>query len=237
MKKKEKKYLKKFKDYENLIVLLIGSSITSQEWCHPNWHDWMEYTFRQDENWDKAWKRKIINTARDGASISHYLNNFDTEILRFKPDLVIESLGVNSIIPDLDEAKTQKEIYELNKRILGEGFELATWSYQLGSATYDERMKRLRDIHKELALELNYQFVDIYEEFKKYDLSKIFMFIHPWQNKPWGMKPGDVDFLHCNEVGNQIIAEKLLKELFDKEINRDEFGTMKLLDLTKYIIH
>ena len=79
--------------------------------------------------------------------------------------------------------------------------------------------------------------MDMYEEFGKYDLSKIFDYRYLWENEKWKMKPGEVDFLHCNLIGNQIIAEKLAREIFEIELeDYGDFGTMKKFDLRKYLL-
>ena len=230
----KKRYLEKFNNYDHLTIVLIGSSITAQDWCHPNWHDWLNYTLKQDENWELCWKRKIINVARDGATINHYIENFDSEIKGFKPDLVIESLGLNSINPILNAEKTKEDLKKLNKMIVENNIELVTWSYLINKPEYFESLKTLRNIQKEVSKELNYQFVDIMVEFEKHDLIKLFDFVYPWHNEVWDIKPGDIDYLHCNVVGNQIIAETLAREVFNTELNSDEFGTMKLINLTEY---
>ena len=228
-------YLDKFKNYDHMTILLIGSSITAQDWCHPNWHDWLNYTFKLDDNWEDCWKRKIINVARDGATITHYLNNFESEIKRFKPDLVIESLGLNSINPYFDYEKTKSELSDLNKQITGNNIEIACWSYLINKPVYFESLKKLRNLQMDLAKEMDYKFIDIYSVFSKYNLDKLFDYIYPYDNERWSVKPGDTDYLHCNVAGNQIIAECLAKELFNVELNSDEMGTMKLLDLRKYL--
>lgn len=230
-----KKYLDKFQSYEPFTIVLIGSSITSQEWCHPNWTDWLNYTLRQDEKWDLCWKRKIINTARDGATIRHFIDHLETEVLSFQPDLVIESLGLNSLVPRFDKNKTYLELKELNAMIIRNGIELATWSYLIGNNKFYQDLSALRDIQQRVASELNYQFVDVMVDLENYNLSKIFTFISPWGNTVWGIKTGEVDFLHCNEVGNQIIAKSLIEKLFNYSFNPEPFGTMKLLNLNHYL--
>ena len=42
------------------------------------------------------------------------------------------------------------------------------------------------------------------------------------------------DFLHCNPIGCQIIAEKIAWEGFGKHLSKWEFGTMRLVDLERF---
>ncbi|KKR06467.1 MAG: hypothetical protein UT34_C0001G0508 [candidate division WS6 bacterium GW2011_GWF2_39_15] len=229
-------YLTLFKTLKPLTVVCIGDSITSQEWCHPNWYDWLNFTFRQNTEWESGVKRKIINSGHDGADVDDFLNNFDLTIAIYKPDAVIVSLGDNEIEkPEGFEGRTRK----LLSRIQSINADIILWStYEAPNPKYSQALSKVNDTYKRLAQEFNAVYIDMYSEFKKYDLSKLFTFVYPWENRQWGMKPGDIDFLHCNEIGNQIIAEKILKEAFDTDLNFinewKDFGTMHRQDTTTF---
>lgn len=214
-------------------IVCVGDSTTSQEWCHPNWFDWMDFSLRQGS--DEGWKNKIINSGKDGGTISFYLENFEFLIERFEPNMVIVSLGFNhlELVGDVE-----KMLIELILKMKSTGSDVVLWStYKTVNKDLNSKLEAIRDIYIKVSEELGLKCVDMYEEFAKYDLSKIFDFKYPWENVEWKMKPGDIDFLHCNPIGNQIIAQKLGKEVFGIDIlDYGEFGTMRQIDLRKYLL-
>ena len=90
-------------------------------------------------------------------------------------------------------------------------------------------------MYEELCDKYDAKFVDVHSEFEKYDLTKLFTFKLTFDNVIAKMKPSEIDYLHCNTVGHQIIADKIAKEAFDLELyDWDGYGTMNLVDLEKY---
>lgn len=215
-------------------IVCIGDSTTSQEWCHPNWIDWLNFVFKQA---DTSLNYNVINSGIDGGTIDLYFENFTELIEKYTPEIVILSLGFNHIegIKDF-ERKTENlinKIKSINSKVV-------IWStYETINPKYSEDLKTISSMYKEISNKLDCRFIDIYSEFKKYDLKKIFTYIHKWENIEWNLKPGDIDFLHCNSIGNQIIAEKILKEVFDIDISIVKefsgFGNMKLENLELYL--
>ncbi len=231
-----KNFQKKLNNFEPLVVLCIGDSTTSQEWCHPNWVDWITFVLKQEPEWPKGLNRKIINQGIDGSDIEYFLENFETSIAMYKPDITIMSLGFNNIkeFSNLKSraSKLLEKIQEINSDIV-------IWSqYETPNPKWSSTLENFNNTYKELSEEFNTIFIDIYNEFKKYDLNKLFTYICPWGNSEWDMKPGDRDYLHCNEIGNQIIAEKILKEVFNTGLSIAEewkgMGTMIPKNLDDY---
>lgn len=221
------------KIYSNIVC--IGDSTTSQEWCHPNWVDWLNFIFKQG---DSKYNYNVINSGIDGGTVDIYLENFDSLIKSYNPEIAILSLGFNHLEGLVDfEKKTE----ELIKRIKEINCEVILWStYETSNPKYSQKLEIASKIYSNLSLKLKCKFVDIYKEFKKYDLSKIFTYIHKWNNEDWDLKPGDIDFIHCNGIGNQIIAEKILKDIFNLDFTLcNEFkgmGNMDRVDLSKYLV-
>lgn len=228
-------YLKVFNLNKIFRAVCIGDSTTSQEWCHPNWIDWLNFTFRETDNWQNDWKRKFINSGRDGGTVNHFLDNFYQEIEFYKPNLTIVSIGLNNLVPVFKPKEMEESLRKLLQMIKDIGSDLATWSpYAIPKEKYLSDLQKISNIYKELTQEFGGIFIDIYKEFLQYDLDKLFTFTTEYLKEVWNINPGEIDFLHCNVAGNQIIAEKIAKELFQEPLSDWEFGTMKLLDLGKY---
>ena len=229
-----KNYLRKFKNHSYLTILCIGDSTTSQDWTHPNWYDWLRFTFTQGGDWEKdSSNRKIFNNGRDGGSIDYFLKNFDREVKEFKPDAVIVSLGFNHF----EDKNAKQKAEKLFRKIKAIKAEIIAWSpYESLNPKYSKTLAEISGFYRDLTKKYRGVFIDIYSEFKKYDLSKIFTF-EAWENPDWDMKAGEPDFIHCNEVGNQIIVEKIAKKAFGTELEwwGPGFGQMTPVNLKKYL--
>jgi lysophospholipase L1-like esterase len=219
-----------------MTIVCVGDSTTSQEWCHPNWTDWLNFTFRQNDNWPEGWNRKLINSGKDGGTLFDFIEHFDREIGRFNPDVVIISLGFNHI-----ELADRPGLLEKDARILFDKIKqtdahIICWStYDVPMPAHSRKLQVVSDLYRKLCTEYDATFIDIYAEFGKYDLSQIFTFVSPG-NDDWTIKPGEFDYLHCNVIGNQIIADRIAVDGFKTKLSDDEsFGTMKLLDLTRFL--
>ncbi len=214
-------------------IVCVGDSTTSQEWCHPNWFDWLDFSLRQGS--DEGWKNKMINSGKDGGTISFFIENFEFLIDRFRPEVVIVSLGFNhlELVDDVE-----KMLVDLILKIKSIGSDVVLWStYKSVNKDLNPKLEVIRDIYIKVSEELGLKHVDMYKEFARYDLSKIFDYKYPWENIEWKMKRGDIDFLHSNLIGNQIIAQKLGKEVFGIDLlDYGEFGTMRQIDLRKYLL-
>jgi len=228
-----KNYLKVFNSDQIFRAVCIGDSTTSQEWCHPNWIDWLNFTFREDEDFEKDWHRKIINSGRDGAELAHYLNNFESEIAFYKPHVVIVSVGLNHLFLKSTPEEVENLLRKLFQEIVNINAELITWSpYAIPEKKYIEGLSKINNAYKIVTEEFNGTYINTFNEFQKYDLSKLFTFVSDG-NKEWEINKGETDFLHCNEVGCQIIASEIAKKAFNKNLSDWKFGTMKLEDLKK----
>lgn len=236
-----KKYYEKYIKKEPLTIVCIGDSTTSQEWCHPNWYDWLNFKFRQDDV-SGGEHIQILNMGIDGGDIDHYTTQFERYISRFKPDLVIMSLGFNEIETPNNHYERASKLLSMIKDI---NAEVLIWStYETPNPKYSELLSHSNDTYRDLSTKYNATFIDMYNEFRKYRLNKLFTFTHQWVNELWELKPGDQDFLHCNEVGNQIIAQKILKEGFNTDLTFSEdfhtihngLGSMRLVDTEEYLV-
>lgn len=146
---------------------------------------------------------------------------------------MILSLGFNHLELAEDSATLEKDIRTLFSKISETGAHIICWStYDVPVPKHSQNLRVISELYRKICQEFDATFIDMYAEFSKYDLSKIFTFISPG-NDDWGIQPGATDYLHCNEIGNQIIAEKIAEEGFHTKLSDGEgFGTMKLADLT-----
>lgn len=233
-----KDYLKQFNSEVPFRAVCIGDATTAQDWCHPNWIDWLNFTFRETDNWQEAWRRKFINCGRDGATVKHYINSFESEIAVFKPHLVIMSVGINALLPKLDKEKYKSMLEKLVKKIMKVCNSIVVWSpYAFVNKLYHDDLQVISGINRSVCSEFNLLFIDMFTEFLKYDLKKLFTYKMSGGNKVWGIKENDIDFLHCNELGNQIIATRIAKEAFESDLSDWEYGSMKLKDLSRIKLH
>jgi lysophospholipase L1-like esterase len=188
---------------------------------------------RQEESeggWENGWKRKMINSGKDGGTIEFFLEKFEFMIGRFRPDLVIVSLGFNHLeVEDGGGDELTKMARELFEKIRDLGVEIACWStYKVPNEKYNPALEMVGEIYRELCTELGEQFVDIYQEFCKQDLDRVFTYRAVEDNDLWQIKAGERDYLHCNEVGNKLIAEKLMAEVFGRKlVSWEGFGNMR----------
>ena len=227
-----KNYLKVFNSSRIFRAVCIGDSTTSQEWCHPNWIDWLNFTFRE-EKWDEDWRKKFINSGRDGAHIEHYLKYFEDEIAFYKPHVVIASIGLNHLFLKSTPDEIEELLTQLFSKISGLKSDLITWSpYAIPNEEHMEGLAKINNVYEKVTKDFEGVYIDIFSEFQKYDLTKLFTFVSDG-NEEWQIAKGAVDYLHCNPIGCQIIADKIAKEGFGKELSNWEFGTMELVDLGK----
>lgn len=222
-------YLKKFNSQIPFRTVCIGDSTTAQDWCHPNWIDWLNFTFRETDNWQEDWRRKFINCGRDGTTVNHYIRHFKTEIAVFQPHLVIMSIGINALIPKLNRDIYRKDLDRLIKKVLRVCRDIVVWApYALCNDLYSKDLRIISSINNDLCKKYNLLFINMYKEFLKYDLKRLFTYKMPGGNKVWRIKDNDIDFLHCNEIGNQIIASVIAKNVFHSGLSDWRYGSMRL---------
>lgn len=65
--------------------------------------------------------------------------------------------------------------------------------------------------------------IDLFSEYAKLDLEKFYTFISESGNEDAGIKAGEIDFGHPNQLGNAYIAKILLKAIFAIEFDADRY--------------
>ncbi|MBU0976191.1 MAG: GDSL-type esterase/lipase family protein [Patescibacteria group bacterium] len=215
--------IKKDKVYK---IVFYGDSITSTEWVHPNWREIVEYVLKDyigsvTKDWTTpSWRIRCINSGMDGATTKDLLKDLNEYVLTYKPDLVLSIFGKNDMYLGIEPKEHKRNIRKIALNIIEKDID-----YVFCTSTATLNQKRNIDFlsYKKLTSEaldkLPVKIVDLFEEFKAHDLEKFFTFISENGNDVAGIKPGDIDYLHPNQLGNAYIAKILLKEVWGIEFD------------------
>lgn len=221
----------KVKDYliknNKFRILFLGDSITSTEWIHPNWREIVEYVVKDEvekivDNWKlSSWQIRAINCGMDGADTKDILNKVD-EILEYKPDLIITIMGGNDIYSKIPVEESIGNIKKILNQ-LSESVPYIFWCNStpaLDRSSENEKYKVYAEETVKIKTDKGIKIFDMFNEYKKYDLSKFFTFKSE-ENLVTEIKAGQIDPQHPNMLGNAYIAKILLKEIFGINFDPD----------------
>lgn len=212
-------------------ISFIGDSITSTEWVHPNWREIVEYVLKEVlsasiSDWKiPSWKIRCFNSGFDGSTTKDILELLPEGILINKPNLVLMMIGDN----DVHLGSTTPEEYLENIKLIISKLKSngADEIYILTPIPSNQKevnsmfLPYLNSLRKAKPLK-DAKLVDIWEDFENLDLDKFFTFVS-LGNEVVGMKPGDLDFLHPNQLGNTYIAKFILKKVFDIDFDPEKY--------------
>lgn len=219
----------KLKNGDGFKIVFLGDSITSAEWVHPNYREIIEYVLKQELEKDlgdwklPSWGIRCINSGFDGSTSRDWLNKLQTEVLNYNPDMVI----VMGTINDMDMGISSDESNQNIKKILETlKAKVKNVIYSTDIAPNNESYRRKYEEYVGNAWGSfnveNALFINLYEEYKKFDLSKLFTFISEG-NSAVGINPGDVDYIHPNQLGNAYIAKVLLDKVFGIQFDPEKY--------------
>ncbi|CAN5224849.1 hypothetical protein BH09PAT2_BH09PAT2_00610 [soil metagenome] len=224
--------IKKFIQKENIYrIVCIGDSLTSAEWVHPNWRDIVEYVLKQDitanffkenDGWKvPSWNIRMINSGLDGATTANYVLLLEEYVYLYKPQLAIIMLGCN------DALFLQPEATYDNLRSMIQDFKEANITVALANDPYitDEIYRNKYMPFHEKIQQLSGEadiFVDLWSETQQFPLKDMFTYISDG-NDDVPMKPGDIDYLHPNPLGNAYIAKVFLKQIFGIDFDAEKY--------------
>jgi len=205
-------------------IVFVGDSITSTEWVHPNWREIVEYVLKDKMekvvDWKiSSWEIRGINFGMDGSTTADILNKTN-EILDYKPDLIIGLMGGNDVSLGISVEKSIDNIENILET-LSKKVPYIFWCNSTPALDGNKKNKEYEPYAiKTLEIGKNNQIkiFDMFNEYKKYDLSKFFTFKSE-ENLIEGIKAGKIDPQHPNMLGNSYIAKILLKEIFGIEFN------------------
>lgn len=199
-------------------IVFLGDSITSTEWVHPNWREIVEYVLKEQlakltGDWrTPSWNVRGINSGFDGATTQDLLNRLENDVLFYQPKMVICIAGDNDVLFGINPNQHQKNVKQLvakiSKKVPHLIFATSTpANNQAANQKYAPYVKKA----KELFPQPKTQFINLFEIYQQFDLEKLFTFKSDG-NEVVGIKPGELDFLHPNQLGNAYIAKVILEE-------------------------
>lgn len=207
-------------------IAFTGDSITSCEWVHPNWREMVEYVLKEEltriqGDWkNSSWGVRTFNFAYDGATTADILGKVDL-IKKVEPDLVISLMGGNDPAFKLTVSQhvenTQKIIEKLATNIV--------WCTSTPASPGSAKNKEYQPYAQatmQIPTRPYLKLVDVFNQYQKFPLERIFTFISE-ENAVEGLKAGDIDPQHPNQLGNAYIAKIILKEVFGIEFDPEKF--------------
>lgn len=211
-------------------IVFTGDSITSSEWVHPNWRDIVIYvlqteaTKKLDGDWQTAeWGIRGFNFAYDGATTKDIVNKID-DILLVKPQLVIGLMGGNDPSFGITVKESVDNISKIADTIIGNGAKLV-WcnSTPAGKGSkknqqYEEYAKAFMDMQERTGLTK----VDMFNIYHKFPIDKFFTFISE-ENTVEGVRAGETDLVHPNQLGNAYIAKVNLEKVFTISFDPEKY--------------
>lgn len=211
-------------------IVFTGDSITSTEWVHPNWREIVEYVIKfklvdQMDDWKiPEWNIRCINSGYDGATMQDLLDRLDEAVIAHKPNLTIFVEGA----ADLTETMSENGYLTLAKKFINQVTEhsqnlIFCGSIPTNKPILNDKIQPYVDELKSFLPEFNVRFVNLFEELQKFNLSKFFTFISPWGISALGMKPGEIDWVHPNQLGNAYIAKVILEKGFDISLDPEKY--------------
>lgn len=212
-------------------IVFTGDSITSCEWVHPNWREIVEYVLKQEltktlGNWQLAsWGIRAYNCAFDGATTRDIVEKFENEILLIEPDLLICIIGVNDIYSDIGADDHEKYVDELIEKCRKNKIKMVFCSSITAGGKilkmelypeYIEKDKKIFERNKDVI------YINLFEKYKQFDLTKFFTFKSE-EIEAAGIREGDVDYWHPNQLGNAYLAKLILEEVFGIKFDPERY--------------
>jgi hypothetical protein len=210
-------------------ITFTGDSITSCEWVHPNWRDIVIYVLQNEMttylkgDWKTAeWGLKGFNFAYDGSTTRDIWEKTD-DILSINPDLVIGLMGGNDPIVGLNLEETKLNIKKIVSKVIKNGSKIV-WSNTTPpyNSAYIERYRPYAEEVMSLEERDGLQKLDMFNLYSQFPLERFFTFKSE-EIAIEGIKEGDPDWWHPNQLGNAYIAKVILHEVFAVEYDPEKY--------------
>lgn len=211
-------------------IVFTGDSITSCEWVHPNWRDIIiyvlheEFTKKLDGDWKTVeWGIRGFNFAYDGATTKDIYQRID-QLLVLKPQLVIGLMGGNDPVMGVSVSESVVNITHIAKQVISAEATMV-WSNSTpagqGSkknAQYQPYAQAFMDMPDQTGLIK----IDMFNLYQQFPTDKFFTFVSE-ANPIEGIKAGEIDLQHPNQLGNAYIAKVILKHVFDLDFHPEKY--------------
>lgn len=216
---------------EKFWIAFTGSSTTSCEWVHPNWREIVEYVLKQEltnllgDNWKlPSWGIRCFNFGYDGATTKDILDKLP-DILMVKPDLIIGMTSGNDILFGISVDQHVKNITQIIKTVTEHNTKIV-WSTGVTAGKGSHKIPQVTPYAKAVMQTLhskeNVQIFDMFTLFGQFPTEQFFTFLSeaiPVE----GIKEGDPDLIHPNQLGNAYIAKVMLKQIFSIEFDPEKY--------------
>lgn len=216
-------------------IVFTGDSITSCEWVHPNWRDIVIFVLQEEMtkylkgNWKiSEWGLKGFNFAYDGATTKDILEKID-DILLIKPQLVIGLMGGNDPVLGVSVKESVENINQISESIIANGSKIV-WSNSTptgGGSKKNPEYEPYAKAFMQIPEKAGFLKIDMFNKFQQFPTEKFFTFVSE-ENPVEGIKEGEPDLQHPNQLGNAYIAKIILKETFGIEFDPEKYITETL---------
>ncbi len=223
----------------NYRIVFWGDSLTSTEWVHPNWREIIEYVLKEElqqlmGDWKvPSWGIRCFNLGFDGATTDDFINKIG-EVTELNPDLVIYLGGGNDVTFNFSAEKHIENTQKMIDLIKTFGSELIFCS-NLPSLILERDRFYPTDYYPEILKLFPNQginFIDMYKQYQKFELSKLFTFISNG-NPEAEIKKGEIDSYHPNSLGNAYIAKVILEQGFSINFDPEKY----MLDIRSDVMY
>lgn len=210
-------------------IAFLGTSLTSAEWVHPNWREIVEYVLKealeeQFTDWRvPSWGIRCINAGFDGANTKDLINLLEKNVIAYEPDLVIVLATSNDIFSEITPGRHKENIKSIINMLVAKNIKVVyCTNICTNNSAYNE--KYLPYLNEALSL-FPYKGVpaiNMLEAFENYPLDKFFTFVSSG-NEVVGIKPGELDYIHPNQLGNAYIAKVFLDRIFGISFDPEKY--------------
>lgn len=202
-------------------IVFTGDSITSCEWVHPNWRDIVIYVLQEEltvllkGDWKTSeWGIKGFNYAYDGATTKDVLEKIN-DILLVKPQLVIGLMGGNDPVLGVSVDESVNNIRKISELITSSDSKLV-WCNSIPAGKGSKKNPEYEPYAKvftQIPDKKDFYKIDMFNLYQKYPTERFFTFTSE-ENPIEGIKEGEPDLQHPNQLGNAYIAKVVLEEAF-----------------------
>ena len=199
-------------------IAFVGDSLTSCEWVHPNWREIVEYVLKEElqkefgNNWRlPSWGIRCFNFGFDGSTTKDILEKISNDkfLMSSEIDLRITMIGANDPILGVSI-----EEHKENMKRIKDSLEILATDIKPNNIVAAERYRKYVETDKDVVT------INMFEEFNPED--RFFTFISE-ENLDEGIKEGELDYWHPNQLGNAYIAKIVLEKLFEIKFDPEKY--------------